>query len=156
MSRMFDIALNIELNRVLVTSDVVSYLKRFRQHRRQSREACGILLGYEWDRTSKITHATPPQKTDKRSRHGYIRDITGHVAIATEIWHNSNHKIGYLGEWHTHPESVPNPSAIDVREANIISRRNASPVISLILGKTHGCVFIAFGNRPSHYQQFPI
>lgn len=115
-----------------------------------------MLLGYEWNQAAEIIVATPPQKLDSRSRYGYARDVDGHIGIAMEIWKQSGGTIGYLGEWHTHPERVPHPSNKDFNEANKIGQKNKSPVISLILGTTHGCGFVTFLDGVSRVQRFAI
>jgi len=148
------LVLKFENFRVAVASEAIHQMAAFCQHHPKSREACGILLGYEWDHALTVVAATPPQRSDSRHRCGYIRDIAGHVAVGMELWHKSGGTIGYLGEWHTHPQRIPHPSNKDFREANKIAQKNQSQVVSVILGTTHGCGFIAFGDRISRVQRF--
>lgn len=154
MSGMQHVILQLGRYRIALTLHALQEMMRFRQHHPRSPEACGVLLGYEWDQAFEIVAATPPQKSDSRHRCGYVRDVAGHLAIATALWRNSAETIGYLGEWHTHPQRIPHPSHKDFSEANKIARKNEALVISVILGTSYGCGFMAFGNTSSDVKQF--
>ena len=53
--------------------------------------------------------------------------------------------MDYLGEWHTHPESHPQPSHLDMREwLNICGRRRA-PMIFIIQGTISCWVGLGIG-----------
>lgn len=150
------ITLKFEVRRFVISIGVLRYIEEFCQHDPASPEGCGILLGYEWGELSEIVAATPPQITDKRSRYGYTRDTQGHLSIAKDLWRKSDGKIGYIGEWHTHPQRVPYPSQRDSNEALKIARKNCSPVLSVILGTTHGCGFMAFDKTISQVKRFRL
>lgn len=156
MSRMQHITLKFGEHQIAIRTAVLQYIAEFCQHDHASREGCGILLGYAWDQFFDIVAATPPQITDQRSRCSYQRDTRGHLSIAKDIWRKSGGKIGYLGEWHTHPQRIPSPSHRDLSEALKISRKNEAPILSLILGTTHGCGFMAFANELSHVKRFRL
>ena len=64
--------------------------------------------------------------------------------------------MGYLGEWHTHPQRIPHPSNKDLGEVVKISLKNEAPVVSVILGTTHGCGFMANGKRLSNVVRFSL
>lgn len=122
-----------------------SVLAAFRlwQQSDRSPEACGILLGMQWPARWEVTEATPPQRTDRRSRLHYVREVPGHLDIAQRRWEESAGLIGYLGEWHTHPQSRAEPSGTDLREAALLSSRNGAAVLSIVVGRLQCCAFVA-------------
>ncbi|WP_174984164.1 Mov34/MPN/PAD-1 family protein [Pandoraea commovens] len=88
----------------------------YRQLKPSDKEAGGILLGRRRGRHFEITAATTPFPTDSRTRTSFLREPNGHQEEATEHWYSSGHEVGYLGEWHTHPERAPTPSHTDVSQ----------------------------------------
>ena len=52
--------------------------------------------------------------------------------------------MDYLGEWHTHPERAPIPSAIDRNEWKVIAAARTTPMLFLILG-TMGLPWLGVG-----------
>lgn len=156
MSWMQHVTFHLGKYRIALGMHALQEMMRFRQHRPRSREACGVLLGYEWEQAFEIVVATPPQESDSRQCCSYIRDVAGHLAIATALWRDSAETIGYLGEWHTHPQRIPRPSHRDLSEANRIAQKNGAAVVSLILGTTHGCAFMAFGDEISDMKHFAL
>lgn len=115
-------------------------LETFRQHVQSSdadREAGGLLLGSVHGAHLRIEQATVPTAWDKRFRYLFERMPFGHEAIALSRWTASQGTIRYLGEWHTHPEDIPNPSGLDRSEWNRLSakRRDKRPMLAVIVGR---------------------
>ncbi|MEZ0186066.1 MAG: Mov34/MPN/PAD-1 family protein [Candidatus Reddybacter sp.] len=108
---------------LLVGARVRDVLWQYRQDG-QKQEAGGVLLGsYRGDHIDVID-ATLPGLNDYRSRTGFVRRDQSHQNIAEKHWIQSGGAITYIGEWHTHPEALPIPSVIDVREwKNKLPRR---------------------------------
>jgi integrative and conjugative element protein (TIGR02256 family) len=54
------------------------------------------------------------------------------------MWKTTGGEVDYLGEWHTHPESIPSPSGIDQHEwSRLMSKRGGgSPLVTAIVGST--------------------
>lgn len=102
-------------------------------------EAGGLLLGYVRGPHLEITEATHPTKFDRRLKYLFERMQELHASIAQMRWSESQGKIRYLGEWHTHPEDCPSPSAIDLHEWRVLAkkRRDGRPVLAVIVGR-HG------------------
>lgn len=96
---------------VLLTPDVLQHFERYRQTRLWSREAGGqlfaIIDGERWT----IVEATGPRRSDKRSRFGFRSSRTVEQA---EIQDRFAKGLHYVGDWHTHPVSVPTPSREDL------------------------------------------
>lgn len=126
----------VEMTGMRVVIDAPALLKfsEYRQTGVSSREACGILLGREWEGTLEITEATPPQESDRRHRSSYVRMTAGHLALARESWKASQGLVGYLGEWHSHPEDHASPSGQDLQSSRELARRNSCRVLSIIVG----------------------
>ena len=115
-------------------ADVVKALQSYRQLQCLDKEACGLLLGLRRGNHLHITQITEPQVTDHRSRAAYRRAVKGHRRIAIASWMKSKKLIGYLGEWHTHPERFPAPSTVDRDEWQKIVRLQNEPMLFLIVG----------------------
>lgn len=128
--------------RIVVHQSVIDDLKAFRQIGNSDIEACGILLGRLYEGAIEVTQYTPPQLSDERTRYSYVRSRTGHLEIATKIWEESNGLVGYVGEWHTHPESQPLPSSKDIIEAKKIAKANLEKLLAIVIGTTSGCIFM--------------
>ena len=77
-----------------------------------------MLLGRHLrDRSAFVVDtATTPLPGDRRSRTRFHHAQRRHQAIIDAAWRESEGTCIYLGEWHTHPEPVPTPSPLDVRD----------------------------------------
>lgn len=100
-------------------------------------EAGGILLGTVHDHGMLITHATVPSRFDQRLPTFFSRSARGHRAVAQRLWRASGGTTRYLGDWHTHPEDLPSPSGVDLREWRklALSRNDLRPALSVIVGR---------------------
>ncbi|WP_458232303.1 Mov34/MPN/PAD-1 family protein [Roseateles sp. P5_E8] len=100
-------------------------------------ESGGILLGTVHDRGMLITHATAPSRFDRCLPMFFSRDSRVHREVAQRLWHESGGTTRYLGDWHTHPEDVPSPSRIDLREWHklALARNDERPALSVIVGR---------------------
>lgn len=109
---------------LLVLSDeAVATFQKYAQDSLEKSEAGGILLGKRRLNHFEVLHVTEPTKFDVRSRYHWIRSEKIHVDIAKKHWVKSKGQITYIGEWHTHPELVPNPSTIDLDEWGILANK---------------------------------
>lgn len=97
-------------------------------------ESGGILLGYRRESHLHVIAATVPQVADRRHRFGFSRSSRHHQEIAYQKWISSDEMVDYLGEWHTHPETDPHPSSLDLSEWRKICRLNQLPMIFMIIG----------------------
>jgi integrative and conjugative element protein (TIGR02256 family) len=131
---------------LLIEDSVLLTLSGFRQTRPHAAEAGGILLGYRRDVHLHIVIATPPGPSDTWSRFRFRRDDESHARIALAAWSNSGETIDYLGEWHTHPESDPRPSTLDLAEWRKICARRKEPMLFLIQGTGRQWVGVGFGH----------
>lgn len=132
-------------------------LQKFAEHRQQypyQAEAGGILLGRRRGKHFEILYATTPFPTDRRRRTSFIRESIGHKREAVAWWQTSCGEIGYVGEWHTHPEPSPTPSEVDRHEwAKLIrSQRPAAAMLITIVGTT--ALYVALLCQDHAIQEF--
>ncbi len=101
--------------RLVIDTSVISVFNSFKQTKPNAKEAGGILLGrhlLDCDHLA-IDEVSTPRIGDQRSVYGFFRG-PGHHKTALEIWEKTEGTCVYLGNWHTHPESKPIPSSIDL------------------------------------------
>lgn len=100
----------------------------------RAREAGGIFLGSYRGPHIEITAITEPLPGDRRARHVFNRRDPGHRAAAKSAWEKSGRTKTFTGEWHTHPEEVPTPSAVDLSTWKSLMNRSKDPLAFIILG----------------------
>lgn len=119
---------------ILFESEPLTSMDQYRQDAKEKSEAGGILLGFRRNSHLHITIATLPQQSDRRQRYSFKRSPLHHQQVALRQWRASQMTMDYLGEWHTHPESNPSPSSLDISEWKKIGKERASPMVFAILG----------------------
>lgn len=123
-------------NLVVFAPDVLKVFKHYRQRLFWQPEGGGILLGRRRGKHLEVMLATEPGHKDRRSAFFFVREADGHADIAEQTWRQGDKKIDYLGEWHTHPQRVPTPSAIDRLEWEklILQRSQLTPILVVVVG----------------------
>lgn len=93
-------------------------LDAYRQVRESMAEAGGILLGRLIDSSQDVVvdEAAPPHAEDRKSRFSFFRRKRPAQERVNRAWTSSSGTLVYLGEWHTHPEDDPQPSAHDLAQ----------------------------------------
>lgn len=101
--------------RTKIDAGVVAVLRGYAQHSPRSIEAGGVLIGRLLRDTNDVVIdlASEPMPDDVRSRCSFSRSCAAHQNLIDGAWRESRGTLGYLGEWHTHPEPVPMPSNVD-------------------------------------------
>lgn len=126
-------------NRTLVylNESVRKVLSQHIQRTSSDAESGGILLGHVRGPHLEIIEATCPSPCDERYRFLFVRMQDVHNELADRRWRNSDGTVRYIGEWHTHPEDYPSPSALDRREwINLaLKRKDQRPLLALIVGR---------------------
>ena len=96
---------------------------------------------------------------DKKPHEQYLESMVKLVGLydiekksrLKEIWQNSNGHSTYVGLWHSHPEPLPNYSAVDKQDwqkALTQSKYEGNKLFFVIVGQTH--VRIWMGVRASY------
>ena len=144
MSNMFDEKLLIfqksDGGKLKITNKVIEQFKQFRQMERGDHEAGGVLLGRYIINSNDtiIDDVSTPQVKDITSPVRFIKHKKQHQSIVDKAWKNSKGTCNFLGEWHTHPEEIPSPSSIDLRNWNSIIKKavfESDSLFFLIIGR---------------------
>jgi integrative and conjugative element protein (TIGR02256 family) len=105
-------------------------------------EAGGILVGY-YDLnlgTVVIVDALPPPSDSEATPHSFERGIEGLEAAISEISKRTAGVVGYIGEWHSHPDNYPaKPSSDDLFQLSYLAQGMAEdglPAIQVIVNDT--------------------
>jgi integrative and conjugative element protein (TIGR02256 family) len=115
----------------LVLSDqVVEHFALHQQVRHNQAEAGGQLFARLTRYEIFVEEATGPRSTDRRGRTSYTPD---RQAEREEIRERFALGLHYVGDWHTHPESVPIPSPIDRFTISDCSRRSTHKLTGFLL-----------------------
>jgi integrative and conjugative element protein (TIGR02256 family) len=120
---------------IVITDGVLAHLAASRQSRRSHAEAGGQLFA-RFDRARVVVEeATGPRATDRRTRTSYIPD---RAAEQKEIVERHARGLHYVGDWHTHPDSVPEQSPKDLAsmaECVTMSTHELNGFLLLIVGQ---------------------
>lgn len=95
-------------------------------------ESGGILLGSVRGPHLEITGFTTPARADERTMVSFVRQDRSHQAAADQALNKSDHEIGFIGEWHTHPSGSPIPSIIDQSSWAELAGRCSYPMCFLL------------------------
>lgn len=101
-------------------------------------ETGGIIIGH-YDtafQNATITEFTGPPEDSKTARLRFYRGVKGLRNLLRQYWKERNEY--YLGEWHLHPGSTPDPSYTDIEQMKEISKDkkfNCKEPILLIFGE---------------------
>ena len=122
---MFDTVINLPNGRfLLVPASILTKMHKYRQRKPETTEQGGLLFGVmraEYNEPVSIENPpcielvgmTEPCALDHATRTQFVRRCNHHlveIQSASSIYKN----LVYLGEWHTHPQVHPTPSAIDM------------------------------------------
>lgn len=103
---------------LVLGEDALVTMLRYRQSRRRSTEAGGVLLGRHLLEVPHIVvdEVTVPTRGDWRLFTFFRRGRAAHQRVIDERWSTSRGTCQYLGEWHTHPEPIPHASSVDIAD----------------------------------------
>jgi integrative and conjugative element protein (TIGR02256 family) len=103
---------------LFIRPEALEKMISFRQSNMNDTEAGGILIGRILLENEHyiIDDVTIPMLNDNRKRTRFSRKSEGHQEYFDSIFQREQGTCYYLGEWHTHPERIPNPSYIDKKD----------------------------------------
>lgn len=116
---------------------VLDHFDRNRQLRFWHREAGGQLFARIDGHRIVVSEATGPRPEDKRGRTFFEPDRRSEQAEIDALFARDLH---YVGDWHTHPERSPTPSARD--QVTMASR------VRLSRHRLAGFLFVIVGQLP--------
>lgn len=119
---------------ILVRTAVLGQMHTYRQTCSDHLEAGGVLLGSLRGPHIDVVACTVPLPSDRRGRYVFERLDSGHVIAVKEVMKASKGTIGYVGEWHTHPEPFPAPSGQDLTNWVDLLHRTKQVLAMVIVG----------------------
>lgn len=129
---------------------VLLHFMNYRQAKCLSAEAGGQLFAVIDDpKILRIVEATGPRPTDRRSMFGYRPD---RAAEKVEIADRYARGLHFVGDWHTHPQSVPSPPGTDIEsieETVAHSKYDIPGFLLVIVGRLSfpGGLYVSFHGR---------
>ena len=120
---------------LLLSADLLTYVRRHRQCSPWAKEAGGQVFGTISAEQIRVTVATGPYPLDERSRYRYRSDP---AAAQHAIRAQSESGLLYLGEWPTHAEDHPGSSGLDGDAMRLLlakSQLNSNALLMLIVGR---------------------
>lgn len=126
--------------RVVMAPQAAEVFMAERQLQTSDREAGGLLLGRFFADSSDVLvdEATRPTQKDRRWRFAIWRGKRAAQEIVDSAWGASGGTRNYLGEWHSHPESLPSPSKKDLSNWSRIvekARYEQAALVFVIVGR---------------------
>ncbi len=114
------------------------------KQRRNQKEAGGILLGEQRGKHIVVRFITSPKKKDIRKSTFFHRKDPLHIVEGQTVLRD-HPTISYLGEWHTHPQWNPKPSALDTKQWYQLQRTRHRPLVFIIVGVN--TTYVRFGSH---------
>ena len=107
--------IKIENYTLFLSPEVMKILDMYIQRQLNDPESGGIILGRIIADNIEVQRLSLPTAIDKCTRTTFERQHLSAQIIINYEFANSNGQVTYLGEWHTHPEDHPTPSATDLK-----------------------------------------
>lgn len=123
--------------RLVFTPAVLEHFEKHQQLRWWQREAGGQLFARLALPDILVEEATGPRPSDWRARHSYRPNRR---AEQREIASQHVRGLHFIGDWHTHPEAVPTPSAQDVASMH--------DLVTKSVHSFNGFVLVIIGTSP--------
>lgn len=142
---------------IVLTEATLRSILHYRQKGIWAREAGGQLFATFEGAETIIHAATKPSRLDLRTRLGFKPNLKQQ---RSEIEANYKKGLHYVGSWHSHPEPIPVPSALDCASmiTNFLrSSHDLKGLIMIIVGTAplpRG-VFVALVRSKEVLQLFP-
>lgn len=119
---------------VILTERILCHLEKYKQLHYWDKEAGGQLFA-RFDKTlTTIEEITGPRLTDTRTRTSYKPDRRAEQIEISQMYKKDLH---YVGDWHTHPSPIADPSGTDIsniRSCVIKSKHELNGFIMIIVG----------------------
>jgi len=139
-----------ELITINVTSTVYNCWMQHRQMMNSDTEKFGVLIGSRLpdDGTFWLDMCTTPKAKDKSKRASFLMQDPSHQLAIDQAFKKSSGEMGYLGTWHTHPQSHPIPSSVDINDWLSCMVRNPDRLLLfVIVGEKQTNIYINLNNN---------
>jgi integrative and conjugative element protein (TIGR02256 family) len=94
----------------------------------------GILLGWRSGEDRVIVDLRGPGPRALHGRHCFLPDHEWQVEEINRAFEASRGDLDYLGDWHSHPDSVAEMSELDSETLLRIARRVSAPLMLIVAG----------------------
>jgi integrative and conjugative element protein (TIGR02256 family) len=94
----------------------------------------GIILGWRSGEDRIIADLRGPGPHALHGRHCFVPDHDWQVAEIHRAFEASDGELDYLGDWHSHPDSVAEMSDLDSQTLLRITRRVTGPLMLIVAG----------------------
>jgi integrative and conjugative element protein (TIGR02256 family) len=121
---------------ILFGDDALGHMIAYRQLQDEDCEAGGQLFARFSEACVEVLVATGPHSQDQRTRLSFLPNRT---VERREIADFHRRGLHYVGDWHTHPEPVPNPSFVDLANIRTIfshSQHSYGAILMVIVGQS--------------------
>lgn len=122
-----------------ILPDVLAEISKWLQTEANASEAGGFLVGYEDSKSKNISldGLTHPYPLDTRNRIRFNIVDPKHKFF---LFRAKAHKSYYMGVWHTHPQTIPEPSDIDWKDwhETLNVDKTACEYVSFLIAGTEG------------------
>lgn len=128
-----------------ISGSVLQIWKDEAQLKRNDPERFGVLIGSRTEGTEEhwIEEVTKQFSGDRATRHSFLMQDKRHQRVVDQAFQHSKGMLGYVGTWHTHPEPIPKPSAVDLKDWRACVKRNPGrQLFFVIVGMEQICVYI--------------
>lgn len=115
---------------IILTESVLAHIAAHRQRRFWQSESGGQLFARLEGQDILVVEATGPRPGDQRGRSFYRPDKAAEQA---EIDARFRHGLHFVGDWHTHPQTYPEPSNSDLASIADAVRRSTYTLNGFIL-----------------------
>lgn len=144
--------------RITFSAAAVAHMLAHRQLRASDDEAGGQLFARLADGSVDIEVATGPRPADRRSRFYFA---PSRIHERREIRDLHRYGLHYVGDWHTHPEPIPSPSNLDlrnIREVFTRSRHAYAGILMVIVGQLEppAGIFVGIAHRQGMAALVPL
>jgi len=93
-----------------------------------------VLLGWRDGDDRIITGLLGPGPASLHGRFAFVPDHAWQLRRIREAFSSTSGDLDYLGDWHTHPDGVPEMSSRDHQTLHRIARRVRRPVMLIAAG----------------------
>ncbi len=110
---------------VSISAECISYMQGLIKEN-SAIETGGVMAGTVDDKGNvTVTHVSGPGHKAIMSATMFEKDVAFCQAFLDDLYTESNHKIVYVGEWHSHPSTNNQPSGTDIKSlAEIAVEKN--------------------------------
>jgi len=142
---------------IVIFPNVLQHFHKNRQSTSLAAEVGGQLFARILSKRVYICLATGPAIDDKRGRFWFVPN---QKRQNDEIRKHFQEGLHFVGDWHTHPEPVPNPSETDLASmADCFnkSRHQLKSFVMVIVGQTDfpAGLWVSLHNKRGSWQFFP-